>query len=310
MAERIIEAIALSGWNDVEAVLMPGGFLRLPDPIGHLDEIGRREALLSRPVVRALGELSRRLARGASPTLLVVGIDLKPLNRRIGGDQMVAAWRDGELVALVRKTFPANGDTDGWGPVYPVYEEDFVSPSRIVALPNDQRAVLLGCYDAFGVRGIVDERHCDLTAMRLARDRDGELRAPAMAIRRNFLGQWRSLIAAHRPHLALVAIHNFVRPGADGYWQRHGIAGASAALGGIPVIGASHFNEALPEDPVRSPLAAAGVPLAHLEQGNRREPNALRPDASIILAARDGSPLAIIRRFNCLAPTTRQRNIW
>ncbi|MBL8569551.1 MAG: hypothetical protein JNK84_10745 [Phreatobacter sp.] len=309
MAERIIDAIALSGWGDVEAVLLPGGFLRLPDPIGHLDETARREALLSRPMVRALGELSRRLAGRAGPPFLVVGIDLKPLNRRIGGDQMVAAWRDGELVALTRKTFPANGDTDGWGPVYPVYEEDFSSPSRMVVLPRGRRAVLLGCYDAFGVRGIIHERHADLTAMRLARDRVNGLHRPSIALRRYFLARCRALMAAHPPDLALIAIHNFIRPGADGYWQRHGIAGASAALGGIPVIGASHFNEALPQDPDRSPLAAAGVPQTHLDQGGRREPHAVRPDASIVLHGRDGSPLAIIRRFDCLTPSTHERNI-
>jgi hypothetical protein len=297
MAERIVDAIAGSGWDEVEAVLLPGGYLRLPDPVGHLDESGRRSALLDRPVVQALGGLSRRLRRNGATPLFVVGIDLKPFNRRIGGDQMVAAWRDGELVSLARKTFPANGDTDGWGPVYPVYEADFRNPSRVVTLASGRRALLLGCYDAFGVRGIVHERHADLTAMRLARDRDGELRAPSMAIRRGFLNGWRSLIAAHPPDLALVAIHNFARPGADGYWQRHGLAGASAALGGIPVIGASHFNEALPASPGQSVLASSGVPLTHLARGNRREPHVLGPSSSITLRWHRGERLVLIRRF-------------
>ena len=103
LAARIVEAIAASGWPSVDAVLLPGGFLRLADPIGHLDEEGRAAALMRRRTVHDFGALSAHLG----PSALVAGVDFKPLSRKVGGDQFVAAWRGGGLVALARKTFPA-----------------------------------------------------------------------------------------------------------------------------------------------------------------------------------------------------------
>lgn len=295
LAARIVEAIAGSSWPSTDAVLLPGGFLRLADPIGHLDEEGRAAALMRWRPVAALGVLSAHL----SPTCtLVAGVDFKPLSRKVGGDQFAAAWRGGDLVALARKTFPADGDTDGSGPVYPVYEEDFASPSRVITLGSGRRAILLGCYDAFGVRSLAHPRFANLTAIRLAPDRIGTLHPPSMEHRRGFLREWRAMVAEQSPDLGLVAIHNFIRPGADGYWQRHGIAGASAALGAVPVIGAAHFNEALPASPEPSPLAAAGVPTGHLDEGARRRPHTWRPAASLTLTDADGVPVALIRRFD------------
>ncbi len=295
LASRIVEAIAASGWTSIDAVLLPGGFLRLADPIGHFDEEGRAAALMRRRTVADLGTLSAHLSPSCT---LVAGVDFKPFNRKVGGDQFVAAWRGGDFVALARKTFPADGDTDGSGPVYPVYEDDFASPSRVITLARGRRAILLGCYDAFGVRSVAHPRFANLTAIRLARDRTGTLHRPSMEVRRAFLGQWRAMAAEQAPDVALVAIHNFIRPGADGYWQRHGIAGASAALGGIPVIGAAHFNEGLPILAEQNPLAATDVPTGHLDEGAWRRPHAWRPAASLTLTDADGVPIALIRRFD------------
>ena len=193
---------------------------------------------------------------------------------------------------------PADGDTDGSGPIYPVYEEDFASPTRVITLGSGRRAILLGCYDAFGVRSLAHPRFANLTAIRLARDRTGNLRAPSMELRRGFLREWRAMVAEQAPDLGLVAIHNFIRPGADGYWQRHGIAGASAALGAVPVIGAAHFNEGLPILAGLSPLASIDVSTSHLDEGAWRRPHAWRPAASLTLPDADGVPVALIRRFD------------
>uniref|UniRef100_UPI001954EF1C hypothetical protein n=1 Tax=Streptococcus pneumoniae TaxID=1313 RepID=UPI001954EF1C len=65
-------------------------------------------------------------------------------------------------------------------------------------------------------------------------------------------------------------------------------AGASAALGGIPVIGASHFNRALPQTIDRSVLAATGVPASHLDLGPHRTMHALVPDDGFTLTDEDG----------------------
>lgn len=308
LATRIMQAVAASGWTGIDAILLPGGYLRLSRPIGHRDEDGRRDALLGRRSIAALEAASREWRSGDPVPLLVAGIDLKPASKRVGGDQMVLAWRDGDLVGLARKTFPSHGDTDGSGPVYPVYDQDFASPWRFVPLPSGGKALLLGCYDAFGTRSLADARHADLAAMRLARDRIGDLHRPSLALRRYFLARWRALLAAHPPELALCAIHGFRRPGMDGYWQRHGIAGASAALGGIPVIGAAHFNKVLPASIERSVLAAASVPLSHLDLGPHRPMHALSPVEGFTLAGENGKAVALIRRFILAHRADCQRN--
>ncbi|MBN8939501.1 MAG: hypothetical protein J0H01_08430 [Rhizobiales bacterium] len=299
LLRSIVKAInARDDWASVEVVLLPGGFFRIANPIGHLSDHDRRTRLSAHRAAEHCALSSHLLDHAHPGAVLVVGIDIKPASRRIGGDQLVAAWRDGELVTLARKTFPADGDTNGSGPVYPVYKKDFATKRRFVTLASGARCLLLGCYDAFGGRAPAGERHVDLAAIRLIRDGDGKFVRPTHAIRREWVSRWTNLLRRHPPDLGLVAIHGFVRPGMDGYWQRHGIAGASAALVGIPIIGAAHFNKALPRSVNRSVLAAKDVPLSHLELGPRRPLHALIPDDGFTLTGEDGSPVALIRRFN------------
>ncbi|MBL8569872.1 MAG: hypothetical protein JNK84_12430 [Phreatobacter sp.] len=307
---RIVEGLVdRRDWHSVDAMLLPGGFFRLRKAIGALGENDRRSALLAPKAAGLCAEASRLLDAQHPGAVLIIGVDADPVSRKIGGDQLVTAWQAGDLVGFARKTFPSHGDTHGKQPPYPVFDLDFASPARIVALRGGRRVLLLGCYDAFGTRSVVHSRFADLVAMRLARDRPGGWHKPSLALRRSFLTRWRALIRAHPPDLALCAIHGFKRPGMDGYWQRHGIAGASAALGGIPVIGASHFNKALPASIHRSVLAASGVPLAHLELGPHRPMQALAPHEGFTIADDDGEPVALIRRFDLALRANHGRNI-
>lgn len=310
LLRAIIEAIvARSDWPPIDVVLLPGGFFRLRSAIGAFGEEARRLALIGTKAADQCAEASRLLEEWRTGAVLAVGIDTDPVSKKVGGDQLVTAWTAGELVALTRKTFPCDGDTNGSWPSYPVFDVDFTSPSRFVMLPSGHRSLLLGCYDAFGTRSLVDPRHADLSAIRLAEDWPGSLHEPSIQLRRYFLACWRTLIAAYPPDLALCAIHGFVRPGMDGYWQRHGIAGASAALGSIPVIGASHFNKALPRSVNRSVLAAKEVPVSHLELGPHRPMHALIPDDGFILTDEGGNSVALIRRFDLALGQNRNRNI-
>jgi hypothetical protein len=293
-------------WPSVDAVLLPGGFFRLRNAIGALSQDDRRSALIATKAAKLCAEASRVLEAQHPTSMLVVGLDADPVSRKVGGDQLVAAWRAGDVAGLARKTFPSDGDTNGKLPPYPVFAADFASSPRFVSLRSGHRALLLGCYDAFGTRSVVHSRFADLVAMRLARGRHGGLHEPSLALRHAFLTRWRTLIRAHPPDLALCAIHGFKRPGMDGYWQRHGIAGASAALGGIPVIGAAHFNKALPASVDRSVLAASSVPLSHLELGPHRPMHALAPDEGFTVADEDGDPVALIRRFDLALGANRQ----
>jgi hypothetical protein len=78
------------------------------------------------------------------------------------------------------------------------------------------------------------------------------------ASRDSSFAAWADLVAARAPDVLLATIHAFERPGLDDYWQRHGIAHASAAHGGALAVGAAHFLKSLPE--YGSTLAAYGVP--------------------------------------------------
>lgn len=307
---RMVEGLVdRRDWPSIDAVLFPGGFFRLRNPIGSFGEDDRRLALLATKAAGLCADASRLLDARHPGAVLVIGMDADPVSRKIGGDQLVTAWQAGDLVGLARKTYPSYGDTHGQQPPYPIFNLDFASASRFVSLRSGHRALLLGCYDAFGTRSVVHSRFADLVAMRLARDRHGGWHEPSLALRREFLVRWRGLIRAHPPDLALCAIHGFTRPGMDGYWQRHGIAGASAALGGIPVIGASHFNKALPTSIDRSVLSAAGVPLSHLDLGPHRPMHALAPSEGFTVADEDGDPVALLRRFDLALGANHGRNI-
>lgn len=235
---------------------------------------------------------------------LVVGIDSEAVSWLHGGDQFVSAWQDGLLAGLVRKAFPVADEVHGDDPSFWISAQDADQAERIIQLPRGQRALLLSCYDAFAVRARFGKRFADLDSLALLRALDGRIGAFPRAKREIYLQRWLSLIDRSPPDIGLIAIHEFERPGRDGYWQRHGIAGASAALRGAPVLGAAHFKRAIPKILSSSTLAARDVDLTHLWQGTRRPAHRLTPTAGIMLPRSPKHPEAIIRLF----VTQSQRN--
>jgi hypothetical protein len=100
-------------WPSVDAVLLPGGFFRLRNAIGALSQDDRRSALIATKAAKLCAEASRVLEAQHPTSMLVVGLDADPVSRKVGGDQLVAAWRAGDVAGLARKTFPSDGDTNG-----------------------------------------------------------------------------------------------------------------------------------------------------------------------------------------------------
>jgi hypothetical protein len=76
--------------------------------------------------------------------------------------------------------------------------------------------------------------------------------------------------------VALSAIHGF-SGSKTVFWQRHGIAASSAALGEGFSLGAAHFFGGLPRSSDRSVLAAKRVPDAHLQEGHGRSSHSWLP---------------------------------
>jgi hypothetical protein len=113
-------------------------------------------------------------------------------------------------------------------------------------------------------------------------------------LRRAQVVAWHQLLRCQQPDIAIAVVHRFERPGLDGYWQRHGIATASAALGGF-AIGAAHFHRWLPHR-LETPLAAFGVPADHLAQGPHRRAWPHLPIEQIEVYRRH-RPAAVLRLY-------------
>ena len=298
LLRQVIAALAYrEDWGPVDAVLLPGGYLHTGVQIGHLDPVQRRIVLGRTPLGRRMAEVSVALDQVFPGAVLITGIDSAALSRKLAGDQLVAVWQNGQLTALTRKAFPVASETKTRRAAVWVSIRDADDPSRCVVLPNGRMAVLLACYDAFAVRAIKHPRFADLSAIRLLGIEPSALTSPSGAVREQHLKRWNAFLKRQRPDLALVAIHHFDRPGRDGYWQRHGLAGASAALRGRAIIGAAHFELALPRHAEISPLAARDVPVHHLNHGTRRAAHRFRPSDSFTLVRTDGQPVALIRLF-------------
>lgn len=234
-----------------------------------------------------------------SPGALVVfGVDSSAARRWEFGDQLCAAVGDQGIVGLARKIITVDQDTIHCKRVYVPVMSDYSSPHRFVTLPSGHKAVLNSCFDMFGI--------CDDPTMLKKRGssiRDfwlpnGECprieEAGFKPLREQALQNWQALLDEHRPTLAMTAIHAFKRPGRDGYWQRHGLAVASAALQGGLAVGAAHFEERLPQAS-QSPLAAMNVPREALAEGPKRGPHRLQPLAAKTIQV--GNQTALLRLY-------------
>ena len=291
------ELVQRKQWTDIDVVLLPGGYLRRKRPLLATSPKKRLRTLRESRLGRELETISRWLQQAYPGITLVCGIDTPPHSRQLGGDELVAAWRDGVLIGVARKAFPASGDTDGKIPVYVVSLDDVDDPQRLITLKNNRRALLLGCYDAFGVRAVADVRYYDASNIRKIFDDKGEVQKSTAPIRDAHMRRWQAFLKCHPPDLALVAIHRFKAPGRDCYWQRHGIAGASSALQGAAVLGAAQFSQGLPDRITASPLAAVDVPSNHLKQGPHRKAHPFNPIDGFTLQDGQGRDCALIRLF-------------
>jgi hypothetical protein len=168
----------------------------------------------------------------------------------------------------------------------------------MVTLPSGAKAILSACYDLFGLTETPGEASSRYHAIRALRSGQKILRMGDQGfkqLRRQCLADWTNLLAREKPDLAIATIHGFERPGLDGFWQRHGIASASAAMQGRFVVGAAHFEDWLPASG-QSTLASMGVPRRHLTAGTARKAHRLAPKDTVLIE-KNGEPLALVRLF-------------
>lgn len=279
LMKAVVERIAArDDWANLDAVVLPGGFARASKPIGQYSFEDRRRALdkmgLETPFVQAARGLSH------SPRVHVVfGIDGPKYDNGDGGDQLCIGATPSGITSIARKVFPTAFEADN----LLCFSSDFLSTNRNVSLASGHSAALCACYDMFGVAER-DERGTRARYIRWIGDLDGPLGRGVTVGYRDHLNEHLDAFAKGIENAActvgISAIHYF-QAHSTGFWQRHGLAACSASLSrgrGNPgyAIGAAHFAD-LPKYPHASTLAAANVPLTHLNQGHGRKAHSWPP---------------------------------
>jgi hypothetical protein len=285
-------------WAPIEALVLPGGFFRTRLFLGPSPHRERVAALRREGYVQEAITLADELARHFAGCVLIFGIDGDAPSWAERGDQFCVACDGTRIIGLARKLFPDPGETRDWLRWFVPCSHDFGSTYRYITLVNGSRAVLCACYDAFGLAETPEQPTARSRIMRQISVR-GELIEqgdPHFVRRRGqCIAAFRRRFAAEMPDLALAAIHEFKRPGRDGYWQRHGIAVASAALNGGLAVGAAHFRWQLPSLE-QAPLAAMGVPSVHIDETFKRRARRHYPitDCDVTLGK---DPDAVLRLY-------------
>jgi len=282
-------------WHPLDAVLFPAGFFRLKDSFGPFDIAQRMERLVEHDISAVITRAARSIEELSNGVLLVLGIDTPAVSRHWNGDQLVVVFNANGPVTCLRKIFPCHGDTDSEAFLpFLVHGHDLKLRQRMLELPSGGKAIVDVCYDAFLWAELRRPSASKRAALRyLARGgRPRKLRSRERDALFTDLTQQQKRL---EPRVHLVALHGFRKPGRELYWQRHGLASASAAHGGALVVGAAHFKTTLPR-PEQSPLAAAGVPIEHLKEGGHRRAHHLAAVDSFY-AGGAGSQRALVRLF-------------
>jgi hypothetical protein len=282
-------------WHQLDALILPGGFFRLSRPLG-ATTFEQRQAIVSRERVAAAIAAAVGQLHELSPGIrLVTGIMAQPRDKTERTEQACLAFDGNGLIGAARKIFPTQAESRGRRFMRP-FADDYRSAHRFIDLPNGSVAALHSCYDLFGTAdvgsaGIV--RRAAIKVLCTKGSYIGQGDAGFKKDRESSLMAWADLLSAKSPDVLLATIHSFERPGLDGYWQRHGIARASAAHRGALTVGAAHFIESLPSN--GSTLAAYDVPKRELGAGVARRAHFLAPLYSAKVAIRGMN--AVLRVF-------------
>lgn len=283
--------------HPIEALVLPGGFFRLSRALG-VTTFERRKAILEKePITGSIRAALEQLHDLSPGVILVTGVLATPRDVSERIEQVGLAFGPGGLLGAARKIFPTKNESQGRRFVSPVVD-DYANKNRLVPLPGGRVALLHACYDLFGTADLGGDSSQRRHAIRRLLSRRGKVAFGTeefRSLRDQGWAKYRDLVTAAAPKVAIAPLHGFEGPGRDGYWQRHGIARASAALGGVLVVAAAHFSSGLPE-PDRSTLAASSVPRSHLSAGPNRKAHRLRPVASLTIEA-PGGLRALLRIF-------------
>lgn len=276
-------------WHSLDAIVLPGGTFRLSRALGATDFERRKAILLKEQITAPIREALDQLDMLSPGLTLTAGVLATPRDISERTEQSCLAFRLGGLVGAARKIFPTRQESRGRRFVSP-FVDDFSTRSRVIALSRGSMALLNACYELFGVADLSGNTMARRHAIRRLLTKRGMLTIGSVGFRAqrdDCLTAIGDVVSSTDLRALLVSIHGFEQSGRDGYWQRHGIARASAACGGALVVGAAHFRKGLPE-PEASTLAAYAVPRSHIADGASRRAHSLSPAHSAILETPGG----------------------
>lgn len=279
MIRVVSEEIERAGWDRVNAILFPGGFLHADENTGDLEFDARRQHLGNTAFSEAAIRACETISGHSNGCYVICGVDSDRSTPTLNdADQFCVAWNVQGIQAVARKVFPAPNE-----PRLICYAEDFNTSHRLIKLTTDEEVVLCACYDVFGCefanpKAIIQKSNRTRYIEEIVRSGClfGKKDPGFRTLRTETVKSFGHLLMSNKVSVGLGAIHQFRRPGLDNRWQRHGIAVCSAALGG-QCICAAHFNDRLPnaEKSHASTLAASNVRPRHLTQGVKRKAHRL-----------------------------------
>ncbi len=275
----------------LDAIIFPAGFWHrkkyVGDKIFKIRKASIEKETFSKKAVEAANKLK---AKGFGKPLIVAGVDSdgrsrpsgfdikktryynaarrvnkKPQKKIIYGDQLCVAWSNKGIVGIGRKIFPVQPDLpkdpedfphhyDVDAPYYVTYAKDFYDHKRVVKLDSGKKAILCACYDIFGCSEIrKQEKRTKMIEWIDDGSKDIIHVGKKKNIAKKYVSRFRNLIKY--VDTGLVVIHSFGNAANSNYTERHGIATASAALGGGMVVGAAHFEQ-LPSNDTKATLAS------------------------------------------------------
>ena len=283
----ITRAIRRQEWQALDAIVLPAGYLRTDHWLALLPPTPRRELIGASDLSSACAQAIARLSQGSPGCVLVIGLDTNRCRSwGFRGDQALAAFNADGCLTVARKVFPTDGDTNEWGRApYLLDFADADSEARFVPLPNGRTAMLCVCYDSFVFSELALGPTKKLNAMRYqSHPFDGwDDLTPTVAW--EWMAALRRQVALHGPSVILNPVHGFERPGADVFWQRHGLAVASSAIGGGLAVGAAHYRRDLPA-PTHNMLSAIGAPTNQIGMGPFRRAHTTSVIDSFTIGAR------------------------
>ncbi len=297
LLKEVVELICdQEEWHPIDAIVLPGGLFRLDAPLARKPHAERVKCIESSTFGREAMDICLELADKSPGIPLVFGVIADGRAAQERPDQVCVAINSRGVQGMARKIFPTDIETDGRR-ILLQSTADFASSDRFLELGNGSVAVLSACYDLFGLAEDPNSPSIRTRAIRYLWDGRRVIQHGEDGFRRlrdECLAAWRSQLQDKTPDVAIATIHGFELPGRDGYWQRHGIATASAAIKGGLVVGAANFTKRLPEGET-SALAAKRVPKIHLADPLHRTARALKPAAVAELLG--SKPRALVRLF-------------